>query len=281
MVIELYYQVHTSIMIRLPPTPITLAISEIKELENRRRYRRYLQRQENPTSEETVQRKHSPSLEVFDQELQQRPLSSSQNGDRHIQNHGLMEPAESPQLPILVRDNTASDGEAMGTPSRLQADLMASDAEPQTSPESLSMGVYLPVSAWKPQTVAHSPKDAAAETVFTPDLLSRPKDMATGRDIFSEAYRQSLLEGMRTGPEKMATTVQAVESRDQELRATHEVRAVTRLPPPLSSPLSHSPPRISQGRTITLVRNTLSPFQGLASTDHRVLGHPQSGVSGQ
>lgn len=245
-------------MIRLPPTPITLAISEIKELENRRRYRRYLQRQENPTSEETVQRKHSPSLEVFDQEPQQRPLSSSQNGDRLIQNHGLMEPAESPQLPILVRDNTASDGEAMGTPSRLQADLMASDAEPQASPESLSMGVYLPVSAWKPQTITHSPKDAAAETVSTPDLLSRPKDMATGRDIFSEAYRQSLLEGMRTVPERVATTVQAAESRDQELRATHQVRAVTRLPPPLSSPLSHSPPRISQGRTITLVRNTLS-----------------------
>lgn len=268
-------------MIRLQPTPITLAISEIKELENRRRYRRYLQRQENPNSEETVQRKHSPSLEILDQEPQQRPLSSSQNGERLTQSPGLMDPVESPQLPILIRDNTASNGEATNTPSRLQADLVASDAEAQTSPESLSMG-YLPISAWKPRIVAHSPTNAAAETVSTPDMLSQPRDMATDRDVISEMYGQSLLEGMRAVPESMATTVQAAESRDQELRATHQVHAVTRLPPPLSSPLSHSPPRISQGRTITLVRIIfLSPFQGLANTDHRCLGHPQSGLSMQ
>lgn len=245
-------------MIRLQPTPITLAISEIKELENRRRYRRYLQRQENPTSEETVQRKHSPSLGVFDQEPQQRALSSTQNGGRLTQNHDLMEPVESPQLPILIGDNDASDGEATDIPSRLQADLMASDAEPQTSPESLSMDIHLPMSPWKPRIVPPSPKDAAAGTGPMPDIVPRPRDMATGRDIFSEMYRQSLLEGVRAVQERMTTTVQATESKDQELRAPHPVRAVTRLPPPFFSPLAHSPPRISQGRTITLVRTTLS-----------------------
>lgn len=246
-------------MIRLQPTPITLAISEIKELENRRRYRRYLQRQENPTSEETVQRKHSPRLEVLRQEAQQRALLPSRNGDSVTQNLGLAEPAESPELPILIRDTTASDGEGRNTPRRLQADLMASDAGPQTSPEPLSSSsVYLPMRRRKPRVVLHLSKDIAAETVPSPDMLSRPEDMATGRDLFSEVYRQNLVEGVRAVPERMATTLQAAESRDHELRATPQLGAVTRLSPPSPPSLSRSPPCISQGKTITLVRLTLS-----------------------
>lgn len=270
-------------MIRLHPTAINLAMSEVKELENRRRYRRYLQRQENTTSENTVQRKHSLSFEVPEAEPQRRALSSSHNGETASLTSVLSEPAASPQLPTLSSNTAACGEEAMDTPiqQRLEADLMASDAEPLASPETpSSLEPYLSMRPRRPRIVL-SPSDCAAlEVTPTPVTPLRPEDPAADGTLVSQRFRQALFGWTSANLGRPAMAAQADESRDNEPMATPHTQKVSGLPS-LPSPFSHSPRRASRGGTITLVKNaSLQPISERRLTTDQILGHSNEEVSG-
>ncbi|ROV89197.1 hypothetical protein VMCG_09917 [Cytospora schulzeri] len=105
-------------------------MSEVKDLETRRRYRRYLQREENPASEETVQRKSSPSLDSGEP---RRTLSSSQNREASSSpNPGGIDPLPSSPLERIV-DQLTEDGEPTPIALRRGLDLALAEPEPRIS----------------------------------------------------------------------------------------------------------------------------------------------------
>lgn len=254
-------------MIRLPPTAITLTMSEVKELENRRRYRRYLQREENPTSEETVQRKHSPSFDSLEPPTHRRALSSSQNGERTSPSPAITEPADtepmhSPVLPTLPSDFVDPDGEDTLTPTvhPRDTDLMASDNEPLTSPGTpSSLGRYLSGRPRRrPQVFPGSSDGGLVSGVATALATPSRLDDADGdTNIFSEMIRQAVLDRTSSELVETSTATRPEQVRDRETSALPRARADTRLPS-LPPPFSQSPRRASAEKTFTLVRTSLN-----------------------
>lgn len=267
-------------MIRLQPTAITLTMSEVKELENRRRYRRYLQRAENPASEETVQRKHSPSFESLEPSHQRRALSSSQNGERTSPSQTIVDPAEPIQSPPLLTfpgDLVDADEGNTLTPTAHPSDAhaMASEAEPVTPFETpSSLGRYLSRRPRRRPQVFPSSSDGhlASETRTAPETPSQQGQAGGNTNIFAEMYRQAMLDSSPNSEETFMTTRSEL-ARDRDRRALPQARADTRLPS-LPPPFSQSPRRASSEKPLTLVRN---PFQQgePPQTDH-VLGYPHS-----
>lgn len=244
-------------MIRIQPTVISLTMSEVKELENRRRYRRYLQREENPASEETVQRKHSPSLEL-QVPAPRRALSASQNvshgGESSSPNLASAEPVSSPSLPGFAsrQVDRAEEDEQTPIAQRQGPDLMASEVEPLTSPiPSASPGRFLSMRPRRPHLfpssstghILMSPPSPAAETTLPPE------EPAEGGNIFSGLYEQSISGRIIEEPEVSQTPgmIGVPES-----RINSRPRPTGRLPS-LPPPFSQNPRRASGEKTFTLV----------------------------
>lgn len=233
--------VFASSMIRLHPTVITLTMSEVKDLENRRRYRRYLHRHKNPASEETVQRKTSPSFELPAEPT--RALSASQNWKSSSPNPTHAEPT----LPSAVQSLSGDHAEEEGfSPSaqRRGPYLLASDAEPLTSPETpSSSGLYLSMRPRRPRMLPTSSDGASLDVAPTTEVPSRAEEPAQDATIFRELYRQSLSSRAAGTPEDVATP---------EPKMTSRHRLAGRLPSP-PPPFSLSPRRASEETTFNLV----------------------------
>lgn len=222
-------------MIRLQPTVISLTMSEVKDLETRRRYLRYLRREENPTSEETVQRKSSPSLGP---RKPRSALGSSQNRESSSSPKPAgIDPLPSSPLERII-DEVAEDGEPTPTPPRQELNLALALAqpEPRFSLESLDSPSRL-----------HSPSSTGrylSARPRRPRLFQSSSDsdrLTSGINALASAFEQR--------PSPRAERVHE-DARNSETTAdTHRHHTVSILS--LPQPFSQKPRRVSTERTWT------------------------------
>lgn len=241
-------------MIRLQATVISLTMSEVKELENRRRYRRYLQRQENLNSEETVKRKTSPSLTLPEHQEAQRVLSTSQNGESSSTKSTPTLPLESTSLLGFSdeRVDHAEHEDPVPTYDHQEPSHVASDTGLVTFPNTLpSPGQFLSMRPRRPRLAPNSSSNntpvstAAAEP---PERPLRSEELTADGSIFAGSIGRGLLE-------------QPAEGTGDESPQDTSARPVSRLPL-LLSPFSRTSHRTSGDKSFTLVgRLASSSFQ--------------------
>lgn len=220
---------HHGNMIRLHPTAISLTMPEVKELENRRRYRRYLQREENSTSEATVHRKTSSSLDQPPQTEPWTALSVSYN--REAPCYPSLSKIPSPptlSVPLRPTHDKQADGECSET-----LELAA------TSPDTpSSVGRYL---SMRPRR--HPLFSSPADNESLDQEATSESSLPTS-DVVDTRSRNS---SETTPPEPTLEPARA--PRSTVFTAGTPGLAAPSLPPPFSQ----TPRRTSQERTFTLV----------------------------
>lgn len=239
-------------MIRLQPTVVSLTMSEVKELENRRRYRRYLQREENPTSEETVKRKTSPSLDTTEPQEPRKALCASQNGESTASNQNSAEHVVVASLRGLPRDHVdrAEEDESTLTTDWQESARVASDMERLTSTDSIfSPDEFPPMRSQRPRLTPNSSAGSTPAPTPVADILLRSEEPAGHGSVRSEMYKRGLSGGTIEALEEPASPY---ETSVRESKTASRPQAIAR-PPSLPSPFSKSSHRASVDKSFTLV----------------------------
>lgn len=236
-------------MIRLHPTAISLTMPEVKELENRRRYRRYLQREENPTSEATVHRKTSSSLDQPGQSEPQRALSASCNGESCFTLPILLRHAKGRQTPRKRDEECGSIAQEEGEYSDAAGATAVSHEPPS------SVGRYLSMRPRRHPLFGHHTDAEGSDQEAIPESSLPTGDSLGGVESIKNPHLRNLSDATAAEPEPASTPGSILITSDRQ----------PEIAPSLLSPFSQTPHRASPERKLTLVRKGANKNQSMTN----------------